>query len=340
MATIVSLLSALMKRFGFVSGVLLACAAPVRSALATDILTNRGDNARTGLNAHETILTKSLVSSSSFGLLYNKRVDGQVYAQPLYVSKNLIIVNGQSQGQHNVLYVATEHDSLYAFDADSGVRYWKTSLLESGESSVPSSDLNFTAIEPEVGITLTPVIDRSAGPHGTIFVVAMSLNATNVLYRIHGIDLATGKDRLTPGVISASVSGTGPATTFVAKKQLNRAGLLLLNHVIYTCWADMYFNLPWAGWIIAYNENDFSSTVAVFNTDPNGPINEKNDNLHGSGNSIWQSGNGPAVDANKNVYVATANGQFDSLNSVGVPGAGRLRNERLEAHRNQWHYRL
>ena len=322
MATIVSLLSALMKRFGFVSGVLLACAAPVCSALATDILTNRGDNARTGLNAHETILTKSLVSSSSFGLLYNKRVDGQVYAQPLYVSKHLIIVNGQSQGQHNVLYVATEHDSLYAFDADSGVRYWKTSLLESGESSVPSSDLNFTAIEPEVGITSTPVIDRSAGPHGTIFVVAMSLNATNVLYRIHGIDLATGKDRLTPGVISASVSGTGPATTFVAKKQLNRAGLLLLNHVIYTCWADMYFNLPWAGWIIAYNENDFSSTVAVFNTDPNGPINEKNDNLHGSGNSIWQSGNGPAVDANKNVYVATANGQFDSLNSSGFPAQG------------------
>jgi hypothetical protein len=321
MATIVSLRSAFMKRFGFVSGVLLGCAAPVCSALATDILTNRGDNARTGLNAHETILTKSLVSSSSFGRLYTKRVDGQVYAQPLYVSKQLI-VNGPSRGEHNVLYVATEHDSLYAFDADSGVKYWKTSLLLSGESPVPSSDLNFTAIEPEVGITSTPVIDRSAGPHGTIFVVAMSINATNVLYRIHGIDLATGKDRITPVIISASVSGTGPATTFVAKQQLNRAGLLLLNHIIYTCWASFDDIPPYAGWIIAYNENNFSSTVAVFNTDPNGPINETNDNLHGSGNSIWQSGNGPAVDANNNVYVATGNGPFDSLNSSGFPAQG------------------
>jgi FkbM family methyltransferase len=164
------------------------------------------------------------------------------------VSKQLIIVNGQSQGEHNVLYVATEHDSLYAFDANSGVQYWKTSLLLSGESSVPSSDLNFTAIEPEVGITATPVIDRSAGPHGTIFVVAMSTNATNVLYRIHAIDLATGQNRLTPAIISASVSGTGPATTFVAKQQLNRAGLLLLNHIIYTCWASFDDNPPFSGW--------------------------------------------------------------------------------------------
>jgi len=311
-----------MKRFRFVFALFLGSAALVCSALATDILTNRGNNARTGLNAYETILTKSLVSSSSFGLLYNKPVDGQVYAQPLYVSNQLIIVNGQSRGGHNVLYVATEHDSLYAFDADSGVQYWKTSLLGSGESSVPSSDLNFTAIEPEVGITATPVIDRNAGPHGTIFVVAMSINATNVLYRIHGIDLATGKDRITPVIISASVSGTGPATTFVAKHQLNRAGLLLLNHIIYTCWASFDDIPPYAGWIIAYNENNFSSTVAVFNTDPNGPINETNDNLHGSGNSIWQSGNGPAVDANNNVYVTTGNGPFDNLNSSGFPAHG------------------
>jgi hypothetical protein len=311
-----------MKRFRFVFALFLGSAALVCSALATDILTNRGNNARTGLNAHETILTKSLVSSSSFGLLYNKPVDGQVYAQPLYVSKQLIIVNGQSRGEHNVLYVATEHDSLYAFDADSGVQYWKTSLLLSGESSVPSSDLNFTAIEPELGITSTPVIDRNAGPHGTIFVVAMSINASNVLYRIHGIDLATGKDRITPVIISASVSGTGPATTFVAKQQLNRAGLLLLNHIIYTCWASFGDTPPYAGWIIAYNENNFSSTVAVLNTDPNGPINETNDNLHGSGNSIWQSGNGPAVDANNNVYVATGNGPFDNLNSSGFPAHG------------------
>jgi len=322
MATIVGLPSAFIKRFGFVSGVLLGCAALVCSALATDILTNRGNNARTGLNAHETILTKSLVSSSSFGLLYNKPVDGQVYAQPLYVSKQLIIVNGQSRGENNVLYVATEHDSLYAFNARSGVQYWKTSLLLSGESPVPSSDLNFTAIEPELGITSTPVIDRSAGPNGTIFLVAMTKNATTLFYRIHAIDLATGKDRLTPAIVSASVPGIGPADTFDPKFERNRAGLLLLNGIIYTCWASFDDTPPYAGWIIAYNENNLSSTVGVFNTNPNGPINETNDNLHGSGNGIWQSGNGPAVDANNNVYVATGNGPFDNLNSSGFPAQG------------------
>jgi hypothetical protein len=312
-----------MKGFRFVFAVLLGSAALVGSALATDILTNRGNNARTGLNAHETILTPSIVRSPSFRLLYNNPVDGQVYAQPLYVSKQLIIVNGQSRGWHNVLYVATEHDSLYAFDADSGVQYWKASLLLSGESSVSSNDVNCSsAIQPEIGITATPVIDRSAGPNGTIFVVAMSKNATNVFYRIHAIDLSTGQDRLTPAIISGSVTGTGPATTFVAKQQINRAGLLLLNHIIYTCWASFCDNPPFAGWIIAYNENDFSSPVAVFNTDPNGPINETNDNLQGSGNGIWQSGNGPSVDANNNVYVATGNGQFDPLNSSGFPASG------------------
>src|ERR1700741_867159 len=210
--------AAFLKRFRFVFALFLGSAAVVCSALATDILTNRGNNARTGLNAHETILTKSLVSSSSFGRLYTKPVDGQVYAQPLYVSNQLIIVNGQSRGEHNVLYVATEHDSLYAFDADSGVQYWRTSLLLSGESPVSSSDLNSTDLQPEIGITATPVIDRSAGSNGTIFVVAMSKNATNVFYRIHAIDLSTGQDRLNPAIISGSVTGTGPATTFVAKQ--------------------------------------------------------------------------------------------------------------------------
>jgi hypothetical protein len=264
------------KRFRFVFAVFLGCAALECSALATDILTNRGDNARTGLNANETVLTPSIVSSPSFALLYNKLVDGQVYAQPLYVSNQAIIVNGQSRGTHNLLYVATQHDSLYAFDADSGVQYWQTSLLLSGESPVSSADVNCSdAIQPEIGITATPAIDRSAGPNGTIFVVAMSKNATNFFYRLHAIDLTTGQDRLTPAIISASVTGTGPATTFVAKQQLNRAGLLLLNHVIYTAWASFCDNPPFAGWIIGYNEKDFSSTVAIFNTDPNGPTNDQ-----------------------------------------------------------------
>jgi len=311
-----------MKRCRFVFALFLGCAALVCNALATDILTSRGNNARTGLNANETVLTMSLVSSSSFGLVYNNVVDGQVYAQPLYVSNQSIIVNGQSRKKNNLIYVATEHDSLYAFDADSGVKYWKTSLLLSGESPVSSEDLNSTDLQPEIGITATPVIDRSAGPNGTIFVVAMSKNATDFFYRLHAIDLSTGQDRLTPVIISASVTGTGPATTFVATQERNRAGLLLLNNVIYTAWGSFNDNPPYAGWIIGYNENNFSSTVAIFNTDPNGPTNDPTDPLGGSGNGVWQSGNGPAVDANNNIYVSTGNGPFDSLNQSGFPANG------------------
>jgi hypothetical protein len=291
--------------------------------LAADILTNRGNLARSGLNQNETTLTPTNVSSRYFGLLYHNSVDGQVYAQPLYVTGQKITISTSQTRIADILYVATEHDSLYAFDADSGVQYWRTSLLLSGESTVSSNDVNCSGgIQPEIGITATPVIDRSAGPNGTIFVVAMSKNATNFFYRLHAIDLSTGRDRLTPVIISASVKGTGPATTFVAKRQLNRAGLLLLNHVIYTAWASFCDNPPYAGWIIGYNENNFSSTVALFNTDPNGPTNDPNDPLRGSGNAIWQSGNGPSVDANNNVYVATGNGPFDSLNQSGFPANG------------------
>src|ERR1700739_2838840 len=279
-----------MKRSRIALVLLLNCAALVFNALATDILMNRGNLTRTGLNSTETVLTPALVSSSFFGLLYTKPVDGQVYAQILYVSRQLVIVNGASKGTHNVLYVATENDSLYAFDADSGVRYWKTSVAPAGETSVPSTDLNSTDLQPLIGITSPPVIDRSAGPNGTIFLVAMTKNATTLFYRIHAIDLATGKDRLAPAIVSASVPGIGPADTFNPEFERNRAGLLLLNGIIYTCWASFNDNPPFSGWIIAYNEKNLS-TVAIFNTDPNGNPSNTTDPLLGSGNGIWQAGN-------------------------------------------------
>jgi hypothetical protein len=233
-----------MRCFLFVPVVFLGCAGLVCSALATDILTNRGDNARTGLNANETVLTPSIVTSSSFGLVYNNPVDGQVYAQPLYVSNQLIIVNGQSQGTHNVLYVATEHDSLCAFDADTGVLYWKTSLLPTGESPVQANDpnINCSDLVPEIGITATPVIDKSAGSNGTIFVVAFSTNGSGGYFnRLHAIDLATGHDQLGIGPVlinPAPVIGTSPFNTFNSTNQRGRAGLLLLNGIIYTSWGS------------------------------------------------------------------------------------------------------
>jgi outer membrane protein assembly factor BamB len=291
-------------------------------ALATDILTNRKDNARTGLNSTETILTPANVSSPSFGLRYNNPVDGPVFAQPLYVSNQPIVVSGQSLGTHNVLYVATEHDSLYAFDADSGTQLWQVSLLQTGESPVQHGDHTNCPDSPtgEIGITATPAIDRSAGPNGTIFVLMAGRNgnASNFFHRLHAIDLSTGQDRLTPVIIAASVTGTGPATTFRAYEQRSRSGLLLANHAIYTAWASYCDHPPYAGWIIAYNEVDLSQ-AGVVNTDPDG-VPASNAMPDGSGSGIWQSANGPAADASGNIYVSTGNGPFDTnLNTAGFP---------------------
>jgi FG-GAP repeat len=309
-----------MKLFKYVSAVLFATAALNSGALATDILTNRGNNARTGLNSTETILTPANVGSPSFGLRYNNPVDGPVFAQPLYVSKQPIVAGGKSLGTHNVLYVATEHDSLYAFDADSGAQLWQVSLLQSGESPVQHGDHTDCPDSPtgEIGITATPVIDRSAGPNGTIFVLMSGKSGNNFFHRLHAIDLSTGQDRLTPRLIAASVTGTGPATTFDPFQQRSRAGLLLANGAIYTAWASYCDHPPYAGWILAYNEIDLS-LGAILNTDPDG-VPASNALPDGSGSGIWQSANGPAADANGNIYVSTGNGPFDTtLNTAGFP---------------------
>ncbi len=309
--------TSLLKSIRYLFALFLASAGLVSGALATDILTNRGDNARTGLNPNEPFLNPTNVQS--LGLLYNKPVDGLVYAQPLYVSGQQVTANNQTIVA-NVVYVATEHDTVYAFDADTGALYWHTSLLLSGEAPVLSTDVNCDDLVPEIGITATPVIDRSAGPHGTIFVLASSKNAagTSFFHRLHAIDLTTGQDRLTPRVIAASVSGTGVATAFVALNQRCRAGLLLLNGIIYTSWGSYCdTQLPYAGWLIAYRETDLVQT-AVLNTAPNGQLGSPGTN--GSGNGIWQDGNGPAADANGNIYIATGNGPFDTpLNAKGFP---------------------
>jgi len=298
-----------MYRPQFLFALVLAVAAFSSTAQATDVLTNRGDPARTGLNSNETILNPSSVSSPDFGLRYQHQVDGAVYAQPLYVSNQTITPAGGQPKVANVLYVATEHDSLYAFDADTGAQYWKISLLFSGETPVPASDVGCSAIQPEIGITATPVIDRTTPPNGKIFVLAFTKNGTNYIHRLHAIDLSTGQDRLSPRVISASTPPANrPANTFTPIKQLSRAGLLLLNSVVYTCWASYCDNAPYTGWIIGYKENDLTQAV-ILNTDPNGSP-ASGFLPDGSGNSIWQSGNAPAVDGGGNIYVATANGPF------------------------------
>ncbi|MBV9273233.1 MAG: pyrrolo-quinoline quinone, partial [Verrucomicrobia bacterium] len=255
-------------------------------------------------------------------LLFNLPVDGKVDAQPLCVSNAAVANIG---GLHNLVIVATEHDSVYAFDADSGALYWQVSLLGSGET--PSDDRGCGQVTPEIGITATPVIDRSNGIYGTsgtIYVVAMSKSATAYHQRLHALNLASGQGPAVTAVeIQASYPGTGPNNDgkghviFDPAQYKERSGLLLLNGIVYTSWASHCDQSPYTGWIIGYDESTLAQR-AVLDVDPNGAPN--NTFLpDGSGNSFWGSGAGPAVDANGSIYALTANGPFETTLLNGFP---------------------
>jgi FG-GAP-like repeat len=304
--------------------IVFACCAFSGSGFAVDVLTYHNDNARTGLNSEEPILTLQNVNVNSFGLIRNLPVDGAVFAQPLYVSNAQVISAGQSQGPHNLIIVATEHDSVYAFDADSGTLYWQVSMLGTGE--VPSDGRGCADLPTENGVTSTPVIDRAMGSHGVIYVLAMSETADGAQYfeRLHALDLATGQNFLAPVTIQASYPGQGPGNDgngnviFNPAQQRGRAGLLLTNGTIYTEWGSFCDFSPFTGWIIAYNERTLAQTL-IFNTDPNG-IPSSADLPDGSGSGVWQAGQPPAVDSSGNLYFATGNGPFDTnLDSNGFP---------------------
>lgn len=274
----------------------------------TDVLTYKNDLNRSGQNLSETTLTPANVASSSFGLLRNLAVDGKVDAQPLYVSQ--LIVSGSA---HNVVFAATEHDSVYAFDADTGSALWHVSLLAAGETL--SDAHGCEQVIPEIGITSTPVIDRSAGAHGVLDVVAMSKDASsNYHQRLHALDLATGAELLTgPVEIAADYpTAAGGTTTFSPGQYEERAALLLLNGTIYTSWTSHCDITPYFGWIIAYSASTLART-AVLNVAPNSG---------GVGPAIWMSGGGPAADSAGNVYVLTANGAFETaMDANGFPSA-------------------
>ncbi|MGA8107952.1 MAG: pyrrolo-quinoline quinone [Acidobacteriaceae bacterium] len=288
-----------------------AAAAPPPPPTGTDVLTYHDDVGRTGLNAQETTLTLANVNSSQFGLLRILPVDGKVDAQPLYVSA--LTIGAQ---QHNVVYTATEHDSVYAFDADSGAQLWKTSILGSGENS--SGDHGCSQISPEIGITSTPVIDRSAGAHGSIFVVGMSLDASGAYHqRLHALDITTGAELAgSPSEIRATYPGAGANSSggnvvFDPAQYAERVGLLLQNGVLYIGWTSHCDEDPYTGWLMAYSESTLQQT-AVLNLTPNG-----------SEGSIWMAGAGLAADSSGNIYFLDANGSFDTtLTSGGFPTNG------------------
>jgi hypothetical protein len=315
----------------FASLIVLACYAFSSPCFAADVLTYHNDNARTGWNPNEVVLTPANVNPDAFGLIFNLIVDGKVDAQPLYVSNAPVFRGGIFLGNHNLIIVATEHDSLYAFDGDTGVLYWQSVLLSSGETT---SEPRFGCdqVTPEIGITATPVIDRNNGLHGAIYVVAMSKASTTagVVYhqRLWGIDLATGQDVTgSPVDIQASYPGNGPDNDgqghvlFDPGAYKERCGLLLLNGIIYTTWASHCDIAPYTSWIIAYDETSLQQ-VRVLNLDPNGgaPSSFLPD---GSGNAFWNSGAGPAADANGFIYALTANGPFETtLTANGFPDMG------------------
>jgi len=282
----------------------------VLTALAgTDVVTYKYDVMRTGQNLTETILTPADVVVTGFGKLRNLNVDGLVDAQPLYLSK--LSVAGVV---HNVAYVATEHDSVYAFDADTGAILWQVSLIGAGETT--SDDRGCAQVTPEIGITSTPVIDRGAGPHGTIFLVAMTKDAaSNYHQRLHALDITNGQELSGSPTEMAATFG---ATSFAPGQYKERAALLLNKGTIYTTWASHCDNGSYGGWVIGLNEATLKITTIL-----NLALGASGSGYASQGPSIWMSGGGPAADSAGNVYVLTANGRFETtLTSGGFPSGG------------------
>jgi outer membrane protein assembly factor BamB len=285
---------------------------------AADVTTYHNDVARTGQHLNETALTLATVKSATFGKLGFYSVDGLVDAEPLYLSSMAI-----AGGTHNVLYVATENASVYAFDADTGTILWKTTTLAAGET--PSDSLGCFQISPTIGVTATPVIDRSRGPNGAMYVVGMSKDAGGAYHqRIHALDAASGAELFGgPTEITASYPGTGANSSngrviFDPKQYAERQALLLLNGMIYTGWTSHCDIQPYTGWVIAYSADTLKQT-SVLNLTPNG-----------SGGAIWMSGAGMASDGSA-IYLLDANGSFDAtVNAAGVQISGDYGNAFLK----------
>ena len=279
---------------------------PVFVTSSSGVLTYHNDIARTGQNLGETVLTTANVNSSQFGKLFSYSLDGYVYAQPLYVQA----VSIPGQGTHNVVFVATEHDSVYALDADGPTPtvLWHSSFIDPASSitTVPSTDITGGDLIPEIGITGTPVIDPAKN---ALYVVVATkelvAGAYQYFQRLHALNMTTGADLPgSPVVIAASVSGKGSGQSggkvaFNTLLENQRPGLLLLNGVIYVAWGSHNDQLPYHGWVIGYDETGLQMAT-VYNATPNG-----------AAGGIWQGGAGPAADSNGNIYVVTSNGTFD-----------------------------
>jgi hypothetical protein len=263
------------------------------------VYTRQYDNARTGQNLSEVALSPSNVNSAQFGKLCSYTTDSYAQAEPLYVAN----VNLGTKGTHSVVYVATMHDSVYAFDAEcrTASAYWQVTTLGSGETTVPGSAVGSTI---EYGIVPTPVIDPSSS---TIYVLARSVDSSGVYHqRLHALDLATGAEKFGgPVEVTASVPGTGDGSSggtlaFNPLRENSRPGMLLLNGVVYMAFASISDISPYHGWVIGYSASTLQR-VSVWVSTPNG---------HAGG--TWMSGAGIAADGNGTIFTATGNGTFDA----------------------------
>jgi hypothetical protein len=281
---------------------------PVRSASSAlssgpDVLTHRNDAARTAQNNAEAALTLSNVTAATFGLRMVLPVDGQVFAQPLY--KGAVALGSAVR---NVLFVATAHDSVYAFDADTGATLWHVSFLAPPSvTSVPYTDTGAEDIVPEVGILSTPVIDPSTN---TLYVVAKTEENGVQLFRLHALDIATGADRVPSVILQPTFPGTaGDGTNgqlaLDAAMHQQRVGLLLLHGIVYVAFGASGDNFPWHGWLVGYRTADLSQAT-VWNSTPNGVA-----------GGFWSSGEAPAADASGNLFLPTGNGDFDGVANFG-----------------------
>jgi hypothetical protein len=262
-------------------------------------LTWRNDNSRSGVNNRELALAPGTVNSSAFGKLFSCPLDGYAYAQPIYVP-NLMI---PGSGTHNVIFVATEKDSVFAFDADASpcVPLWRTSLIPAGSQAVPTPNMDITStdIVPSIGITGTPVISMSTS---ALYAVAMTSSPGAVpAYdeRLYALDLATGQPKIQPAGVQVIAPGSQSAI-FDAMLENQRPALLLDNGIVYIAFGSFHGHGDYHGWLFGYDSVSLQQT-GIFDVTPNA-----------SQGGIWQSGGGPSADASHNVFVLTGDGPFDA----------------------------
>ena len=276
----------------------------ISTASPIQVLTYHNDNLRTGLNANETILTPSVVNSAQFGQLFSQTVDGIIVGQPLYLAD----VSIPNLGVHNVLYVATQHDSVYAFDADnnSGSNVsplWQVSFINPGAgiTTVPGTTQKCSGVTgfSEIGIESTPVIDPNTN---TIYLVAKTEENGSFFHRLHALDVTTGQEKF-GGPVSISASFTandGKVTPFSNLWEMNRPGMLLLNGVVYLTFGTNGCDDSSQGWVLTYDATTLQQ-VGIFDAAPDAGL-----------AGIWQSGQGPAADSSGNIYFSTAEIDFDA----------------------------